>query len=178
MGKTFSQLGSWREDENKSILSSKPAIGSKAVSYSSTGSSKSFCSCVPCEGTADASFVTCPTCQGSGKIPQGEWPKALEIAWNPGKVLSLLAWGSPSESPWMGLDLLPALDLPVSGWPGRYLTILGFPAKTCPPSLVVFSSPLWERRVLATVLLSNTVCPRIHSVQEVTNELSKDAGHL
>uniref|UniRef100_A0A2I3HX65 Transmembrane protein 106A n=1 Tax=Nomascus leucogenys TaxID=61853 RepID=A0A2I3HX65_NOMLE len=70
MGKTFSQLGSWREDENKSTLSSKPATGSKAVSYSSTGSSKSFCSCVPCEGTAGASFVTCPTCQGSGKIPQ------------------------------------------------------------------------------------------------------------
>ncbi|XP_037849793.1 transmembrane protein 106A isoform X5 [Chlorocebus sabaeus] len=70
MGKTFSQLGSWREDENKSILPSNPAIGSQAVSYFSTGSSKSLCSCVPCEGTAGASFVTCPTCQGSGKIPQ------------------------------------------------------------------------------------------------------------
>ncbi|XP_070939310.1 transmembrane protein 106A isoform X5 [Macaca nemestrina] len=70
MGKTFSQLGSWREDENKSILPSNPAIGSQAVSYFSTGSSKSLCSCVPCERTAGASFVTCPTCQGSGKIPQ------------------------------------------------------------------------------------------------------------
>ncbi|XP_033038760.1 transmembrane protein 106A isoform X2 [Trachypithecus francoisi] len=70
MGKTFSQLGSWREDENKSILPSNPAIGSQAVSYFSTGSSKSLCSCVPCEGTAGASFVTCPTCQGSGRIPQ------------------------------------------------------------------------------------------------------------
>ncbi|XP_017364825.1 transmembrane protein 106A [Cebus imitator] len=70
MGKTFSQLGSWQEDENKSILSSNPTIGSKAASYSSTSSSKSFCSRVPCEGTAGASFVTCPTCQGSGRIPQ------------------------------------------------------------------------------------------------------------
>uniref|UniRef100_A0A2K5CIU1 Transmembrane protein 106A n=1 Tax=Aotus nancymaae TaxID=37293 RepID=A0A2K5CIU1_AOTNA len=70
MGKTFSQLGSWQEDENKSILSSNPTIGSKAASYSSTSSSKSFCSHVPCEGTAGASFVTCPTCQGSGRIPQ------------------------------------------------------------------------------------------------------------
>uniref|UniRef100_F7EJ67 Transmembrane protein 106A n=1 Tax=Callithrix jacchus TaxID=9483 RepID=F7EJ67_CALJA len=70
MGKTFSQLGSWQENENKSILSSNPTIGSKAASYSSTSSSKSFCSWVPCEGTAGASFVTCPTCQGSGRIPQ------------------------------------------------------------------------------------------------------------
>lgn len=69
MGETFSQLGS-REDENKSILAPDPAIGSKAASYSSTGSSKSFCSCVPCERAAGASFVTCPTCQGSGEIPQ------------------------------------------------------------------------------------------------------------
>ncbi|XP_006199248.1 transmembrane protein 106A [Vicugna pacos] len=69
MGETFSQLGS-REDENKSILAPNPAIGSKAASYSSTSSSKSFCSCVPCERAAGASFVTCPTCQGSGEIPQ------------------------------------------------------------------------------------------------------------
>ncbi|KAK2111903.1 hypothetical protein P7K49_011649 [Saguinus oedipus] len=59
-----------QENENKSILSSNPTVGSKAASYSSTSSSKSFCSRVPCEGTAGASFVTCPTCQGSGRIPQ------------------------------------------------------------------------------------------------------------
>lgn len=102
MGKTFSQLGSWREDENKSILPSNPAIGSQAVSYFSTGSSKSLCSCVPCEGTAGASFVTCPTCQGSGKIPQGKWPAAWKypgvqgkfLAYWPGAApLSLLGWG-------------------------------------------------------------------------------------
>ncbi|XP_004434458.1 PREDICTED: transmembrane protein 106A [Ceratotherium simum simum] len=69
MGKTFSRLGS-QEDENKSILPPHPAINSKAASYSSTGSSKPFCSCVPCEGPAGASFVTCPTCQGSGEIPR------------------------------------------------------------------------------------------------------------
>ncbi|XP_059937512.1 transmembrane protein 106A-like isoform X4 [Mesoplodon densirostris] len=69
MGETFSQLGS-REDENKSILPSAPAFGSQAASYSSTTSSKAFCSCVPCERAAGVSFVTCPTCQGSGEIPR------------------------------------------------------------------------------------------------------------
>ena len=87
MGETFSQLGS-RENENKSILSPDPAFGSKAASYSSTTSSKPFCSCVPCERAAGVSFVTCPTCQGSGEIPRGEWPQALEVAWDPGKALS------------------------------------------------------------------------------------------
>nr|XP_012421391.1 PREDICTED: transmembrane protein 106A isoform X2 [Odobenus rosmarus divergens] len=68
MGETFSQSGS--REENKSILPPSPAFGSKAVCYSSTRSSKSFCSRVPCDGAASASFVTCPTCQGSGEIPQ------------------------------------------------------------------------------------------------------------
>ncbi|XP_008592693.1 PREDICTED: transmembrane protein 106A isoform X1 [Galeopterus variegatus] len=67
MGETFSQLGSWQEDENKLILPPDPTI-SKAANYFSTDSSKSFCSCVP--WAADASFVTCPTCQGSGEIPR------------------------------------------------------------------------------------------------------------
>ncbi|XP_006156149.1 transmembrane protein 106A [Tupaia chinensis] len=70
MGEVFSQMGSGQEDENKSILPSDSALGSKAASYSSINSSKSFCSCVPCEGALGASFVTCPTCQGSGEIPQ------------------------------------------------------------------------------------------------------------
>ncbi|XP_014689293.1 transmembrane protein 106A isoform X1 [Equus asinus] len=69
MGKTFSLLGS-QEEENKLIPPHHPAIGSKAASYSSTGSRKSFCSGVPCEGAAGASFVTCPTCRGSGEIPR------------------------------------------------------------------------------------------------------------
>ncbi|XP_057572940.1 transmembrane protein 106A isoform X1 [Hippopotamus amphibius kiboko] len=68
MGETFSQLGS-REDE-KSILPPEPAFGSNAASYSSTSSSKHFCSCVPCERAVGTSFVTCPTCQGSGEIPR------------------------------------------------------------------------------------------------------------
>ncbi|XP_037666022.1 transmembrane protein 106A [Choloepus didactylus] len=69
MGETFSLLGS-REEESKSILSPNPTVGSKAASYSSIGSSRSFCSCVPCEGAAGVGFVTCPTCQGHGEIPQ------------------------------------------------------------------------------------------------------------
>ncbi|XP_045382613.1 transmembrane protein 106A [Lemur catta] len=68
MGERFSQLGSPWEDEKKLILPPNRAVGSKA--YSSTGSSTSLCSHVPCEGAAGASFVTCPTCQGSGEIPQ------------------------------------------------------------------------------------------------------------
>uniref|UniRef100_A0A8D1TJT4 Transmembrane protein 106A n=1 Tax=Sus scrofa TaxID=9823 RepID=A0A8D1TJT4_PIG len=69
MGETFSQLGS-QKDENKSILPPDPTIGSKSASYSSTNSSKVFCSCVPCERATGASFVICPTCQGSGEIPR------------------------------------------------------------------------------------------------------------
>uniref|UniRef100_A0AC11CB07 Transmembrane protein 106A n=1 Tax=Ovis aries TaxID=9940 RepID=A0AC11CB07_SHEEP len=69
MGATFSQLAS-QEDENKLILPPDPAFGSKAASYSSTGNSKPFCSCVPCDRAAGTGFVTCPTCQGSGEIPQ------------------------------------------------------------------------------------------------------------
>uniref|UniRef100_A0A8D2AMA8 Transmembrane protein 106A n=1 Tax=Sciurus vulgaris TaxID=55149 RepID=A0A8D2AMA8_SCIVU len=69
MGEMFSQLGC-QKDEIKSILPPNSAIGGKAASYSSIGSSKSFCSCVPCKGAAGANFVTCPTCQGSGEIPR------------------------------------------------------------------------------------------------------------
>lgn len=69
MGETFSQLGS-RENENESILPPSSAVGNKAACYSSIRSSKSSCSCLPREGTANASFVTCPTCQGSGEIPR------------------------------------------------------------------------------------------------------------
>lgn len=88
MGETLSQLGS-REDENKSMLPSGPACGSKAASYSSTTTgSKPSCSCAPRERAAGGSFATCPTCQGSGEIPRGEWPQALEVAGDPGKALS------------------------------------------------------------------------------------------
>lgn len=87
MGETLSRLGS-REDENKSMLPSGPAFGSKAASYSSTASSKPSCSCAPCERAAGGSFVTCPTCRGSGEVPRGEWPQALEVARDPGKALS------------------------------------------------------------------------------------------
>ncbi|XP_032471360.1 transmembrane protein 106A isoform X2 [Phocoena sinus] len=69
MGETLSRLGS-REDENKSMLPSGPAFGSKAASYSSTASSKPSCSCAPCERAAGGSFVTCPTCRGSGEVPR------------------------------------------------------------------------------------------------------------
>lgn len=69
MCETFSQLGS-REDENKSILPHDPASGSNAIVYASNSRSKSFSSCVPCQRAAGTSFVTCPTCQGSGEIPR------------------------------------------------------------------------------------------------------------
>ncbi|KAF6097711.1 transmembrane protein 106A [Phyllostomus discolor] len=69
MGEAFSQLGS-REDENKPILRPAAAIVSKAARCASHGSSKLFSSCASCERAARASFVTCPTCQGSGEIPR------------------------------------------------------------------------------------------------------------
>ncbi|XP_037347472.1 transmembrane protein 106A [Talpa occidentalis] len=58
------------EVENKLILPPGPAIHRKVANYHSISSRKSSCSCVPCEGATNASFVTCPTCQGTGKIPQ------------------------------------------------------------------------------------------------------------
>ncbi|KAM6164328.1 transmembrane protein 106A [Rhynchocyon petersi] len=69
MGEIFSQLG-FKEDDSKSILPSDSATGNKATSYFSIGSSKSFRSCVACEGAAGGHFVPCPTCQGSGEIPR------------------------------------------------------------------------------------------------------------
>ncbi|XP_031209525.1 transmembrane protein 106A [Mastomys coucha] len=69
MGKALSQLTS-QKDEDKPILPDNPATASKAANYLSTGSSKPAHSCVPYDKTASTSFVTCPTCQGSGEIPQ------------------------------------------------------------------------------------------------------------
>ncbi|XP_004684998.1 PREDICTED: transmembrane protein 106A [Condylura cristata] len=59
-----------REDENKPILPPGPAVGRKVTGYLSIGGQQSFCSRVPCEGATGANFVTCPTCQGTGEIPQ------------------------------------------------------------------------------------------------------------
>ncbi|XP_054988628.1 transmembrane protein 106A isoform X1 [Sorex araneus] len=56
--------------ENRSILPPTTSPGSKAASCISSCGSKSFCSCVPWDRVAGARFVTCPTCQGSGVIPQ------------------------------------------------------------------------------------------------------------
>lgn len=69
MGKAFSQLTS-QKDEDESILPDNPAMASKAANYFSTGNSKPSHSCVPCEKASSTSFVTCPTCQGNGEIPQ------------------------------------------------------------------------------------------------------------
>ncbi|KAM5310364.1 transmembrane protein 106A isoform 2-T4 [Glossophaga mutica] len=69
MGETFSHLGS-QEDENKPILRPAAAMVSKAARYASNSSSKLFSSCASSERAAGASFVTCPTCQGSGEIPR------------------------------------------------------------------------------------------------------------
>lgn len=138
MGETFSQLGS-REEENKSILPPGPAMGGKAACYSSTRSSKSFCSRMPCEGAASASYVTCPTCQGSGEIPQGEWPKALEKAWNPEKALgsqqaplSLLEWS------WVSPLLVPQLQ---AGQRDVHLPCAYCRDTPTPSALVVLPSP-------------------------------------
>ncbi|GAB1296878.1 Transmembrane protein 106A [Apodemus speciosus] len=70
MGKALSKLTS-QKDEDKPILPANPAIASKVANYFSTDSSKPAHSCVPYEKAARTSFVTCPTCQGIGEIPQG-----------------------------------------------------------------------------------------------------------
>ncbi|XP_068923674.1 transmembrane protein 106A isoform X4 [Petaurus breviceps papuanus] len=75
MGETISRFGS-QDGESKSILTQDPTVGSEASSYSSINGSKSVLSCVPCAGSTDSSFVTCPTCQGTGEIP-GELEKQL-----------------------------------------------------------------------------------------------------
>lgn len=65
MGKALSRLTS-QKDEDKPILPDNPTI----ANYFSTESSKPAHSCVPYEKAARTSFVTCPTCQGNGEIPQ------------------------------------------------------------------------------------------------------------
>ncbi|XP_034362608.1 transmembrane protein 106A [Arvicanthis niloticus] len=69
MGKAFSRLTS-QKDEDKPILPDNPAVASKTANYFSTGSSKPAPSGVPYKKAASTSFVTCPTCQGNGEIPQ------------------------------------------------------------------------------------------------------------
>lgn len=69
MGKALSKLTS-QKDEDKPILPDNPAIAGKVANYFSTESSKPAHSHVPYEKTARTSFVTCPTCQGNGEIPQ------------------------------------------------------------------------------------------------------------
>uniref|UniRef100_A0A4X2M2C6 Transmembrane protein 106A n=1 Tax=Vombatus ursinus TaxID=29139 RepID=A0A4X2M2C6_VOMUR len=66
MGETVSRFGS-QDSESKSILPQDSAVGSEASSHSVINGSDSVLSCAPC--TADSSFVTCPTCQGTGEIP-------------------------------------------------------------------------------------------------------------
>ncbi|KAM4844406.1 transmembrane protein 106A [Thomomys bottae] len=70
MGGSFSQLDSQQEDEISTVLPKNPAIDSKAISYSRRDGSKTLTSYTPNERTAGTSFVTCPTCQGSGEIPR------------------------------------------------------------------------------------------------------------
>lgn len=130
MGETFSQLGS-QEDENRSILPRDSA---------SHGSSEYFSSCAPGERAANASFVTCPTCQGNKEIPRGEWLKALEIACNPGKALGQLARGQVPLR----------LSLNGVGSPSSWSPSVGLAReRLTPPALAVLprpwgSRPLWS----------------------------------
>uniref|UniRef100_A0A286Y4C2 Transmembrane protein 106A n=1 Tax=Cavia porcellus TaxID=10141 RepID=A0A286Y4C2_CAVPO len=65
MGEMLSWLGSPEEDEHRLLLCPRLATASCHAS-----SAQSPCSCVPGRGVASGSCVTCPTCQGSGRIPQ------------------------------------------------------------------------------------------------------------
>ncbi|XP_006901758.1 PREDICTED: transmembrane protein 106A [Elephantulus edwardii] len=69
MGEILSQVGC-QDDESKPILSQDAAINNRVTSYSSTATIKSFSSYVTCDRACGGGFVPCPTCQGSGEIPQ------------------------------------------------------------------------------------------------------------
>uniref|UniRef100_A0A6G1R6P5 Transmembrane protein 106B n=1 Tax=Hypotaenidia okinawae TaxID=2861861 RepID=A0A6G1R6P5_9GRUI len=62
-----------KESESKLILPRQLDAEDEIASYAST---ESAASCVPCVGIARQSCVSCPTCQGTGRIP-GEQEKQL-----------------------------------------------------------------------------------------------------
>ncbi|XP_074835484.1 transmembrane protein 106A isoform X2 [Carettochelys insculpta] len=73
MGETFSQC--WKASDQKgrdgkSILRRKSAGEDDATNYGTINGGDSTTSCVPCVGTASRSYVNCPTCQGTGRIPR------------------------------------------------------------------------------------------------------------
>ncbi|XP_062840384.1 transmembrane protein 106A [Anolis carolinensis] len=58
-------------DEGKSILQKSPSAKDKESYYASINEGDSVdVSCVPCAGIASRDSVTCPTCQGTGRIPR------------------------------------------------------------------------------------------------------------
>ncbi|XP_042331082.1 transmembrane protein 106A [Sceloporus undulatus] len=58
-------------DEGKSILQKSPSAEDKASDYASINEGDAAdVSCVPCAGMTSRDFVTCPTCQGTGRIPR------------------------------------------------------------------------------------------------------------
>ncbi|KAM3823152.1 transmembrane protein 106A-like isoform 1-T3 [Vipera latastei] len=58
-------------EESKSIEQKNSYAENKASSYGSiNGADASEVSCVPCGNHTSRGFVTCPTCQGTGRIPR------------------------------------------------------------------------------------------------------------
>lgn len=60
-----------KESESKPILPRQLDAEDEIPSYASINDSVT--SCVPCVGIARRSYVNCPTCQGTGRIPGGRW---------------------------------------------------------------------------------------------------------
>ncbi|NXV96536.1 T106A protein, partial [Calonectris borealis] len=63
-----------KESEGKLILPRQLDAEDEITNYASINDSAT--SCMPCVGTAHQSYVNCPTCQGTGRIP-GEQEKQL-----------------------------------------------------------------------------------------------------
>ncbi|XP_075767468.1 transmembrane protein 106A [Pelodiscus sinensis] len=71
MGETFSQF--WKvsdpkERDGKSSLHKKSAGEEEVTNYGTINGGDSSASCVPCAGSRGC--ITCPTCQGTGRIPR------------------------------------------------------------------------------------------------------------
>lgn len=61
-------------EESKSVVQKNSYAENKASCYGSiNGADASEVSRVPCGNHTSRGFVTCPTCQGTGRIPRGRY---------------------------------------------------------------------------------------------------------
>lgn len=72
-------------EESKSIMQKNSYAENETSRYASiNGADPSEVSCVPCGNHTNRGFVTCPTCQGTGRIPRGRYifkTCSAEVTW-------------------------------------------------------------------------------------------------